>query len=301
MLHDKFDIEKFKSIFPVLSLRRQAREFVLDRQRTTPEEYPDAAAVEKHVRLMEPSGEIVTSPFHIAVVEQLREEAAAELHDIPREPTDVFVLANGEPTDRRVTKIGGVPFWPRKQEWPMTDDGQPMRFLAQFCFADSGFIFQHLPGQLLSIFCSPSGYQADKLQFHWLGPRETDLVQPEDIPVSTDLTPVFGVLHRSYDYAELPDSMSRYRRSHLLYRIQGTKIGGLPSWIQSEEDLPGRFLCALGSVDPEPRQPYPFVNMRDPIPSRRSERARYLMLGDVGSLYFFLDDDGEVRCTDQCY
>jgi hypothetical protein len=109
MLHERFEIEKFKAMFPLADLRRQAREFVLEQQRESPARYADAAEVEKHIRVLESSGEIVTSPYHMAVIEQLREEAAADLDGIERVPTDVFVFARGEPKDRRVTKIGGLP------------------------------------------------------------------------------------------------------------------------------------------------------------------------------------------------
>src|SRR6266403_694498 len=74
-----------------------------------PDEYPNEAAVERHVKLMSPSGEIVTSPCHLATVEQLRAECLSK-RCLPTAPTDVFVFAKGEPPDRGVTKVGGLPF-----------------------------------------------------------------------------------------------------------------------------------------------------------------------------------------------
>ena len=91
MLHETFELDKFKAMFPLDELRRQAQEFVLERQRKDPAAYADAEAVEKHIRLMQPEGEIVTSPYHMAVVEQLRDEANIDLDDITRVPTDAFV------------------------------------------------------------------------------------------------------------------------------------------------------------------------------------------------------------------
>jgi hypothetical protein len=95
--------------------------------------------------------------------------------------------------------------------------------------------------------------------------------------------------------------MDRYRRSYLLGQIEGTKIGGLPRRIQYPEELPGRFLCALGSVHPEARWSYPYVNVPDHRSSSRYDRSRNLIWDDVGSVYFFLDEQGQVRCTEQSY
>src|ERR1700677_1597171 len=103
MVHEQLDIAKFKSLFPLLKLRRRAREFVLDRQKRTPNAYADAAAMEKHIRLMEPHGEIINGSYHIAVVEQLRDEAFNG-SESARVSTDVFIFARGEPLNPRCTK-----------------------------------------------------------------------------------------------------------------------------------------------------------------------------------------------------
>ena len=112
MLHEPFDIDRFKRMFPLPQLRQEAREFVLDRRQREPNAYRSEEEVLRHIQLMEPCGEIVTSPFHMAVVEQLRLEMAEENHGSDWIPTDVFVFATGEPVDRRCTKIGGLPFLP---------------------------------------------------------------------------------------------------------------------------------------------------------------------------------------------
>lgn len=71
--------------------------------------------------------------------------------------------------------------------------------MAQFCFADSGFILKDLPGELLSIFCPPPRYEAEQLECHWLKTRDADLVTPEEVPELDHLMPIYGVLHRTYD------------------------------------------------------------------------------------------------------
>jgi hypothetical protein len=301
MLHDTFDSKEFKAMFALRDLRREARDFVLKQQQENPGRYANAAEVEKHIRLLEPSGEMVTSPYHMAVIEQLRRESAAELKGIERVPTDVFVFARGEPKDRRVTKVGGLPYWPGNHPWPMADNGEPMRFVAQFCFIDSRSMFKDLPGELLLIFCSSPEYSADDLACYWINADHARLVTPRQVPESNDLLPVYGVRRRTHDFARVPESMGRYHRSYLLGRIQGTKIGGLPNWIQGEEKLPGRFLCALGSISPTWRQPFRYVNTPGRRRSTSPSGLRELQWGDVGSVYFFIDNKGEVRWTEQCY
>ena len=107
-----------------------------------------------------------------------------------------------------------------------------------------------------------------------------------------------------------------YHQAWCVATIEGTKIGGIPRWIQGVENMPGRFLCALGSVHPvyeaggAIRRPFPFTNVAGPfVRGRRVFRCgeeeipadRLLMWGDVGSLYMFLDKKGAIRWTIQCY
>jgi hypothetical protein len=110
-----------------------------------------------------------------------------------------------------------------------------------------------------------------------------------------------------------------YHQSWRIPIIEGTKIGGFPPWIQQAEELPGRFLCALGSIHPVYEigpeddiihRPYPFTNVEGPfVRGRRVFRTaeeeiptdRLLMWGDVGSLFLFLSGRGDIHWTTQCY
>jgi hypothetical protein len=109
-----------------------------------------------------------------------------------------------------------------------------------------------------------------------------------------------------------------YHRSWHVASIEGTKIGGVPSWIQPAQELPGRFLCTLSSVHPVYQtsaddivhRPYPFTNFEGPfVRGRRVFRTaeeeiqtdRLLMWDDVGSLFLFLDHDGHIHWTTQSY
>jgi hypothetical protein len=251
---------------------------------------------------MEPSGEMITSPYHMAVVEQLRHEVADETAESERVPTDVFVFAKGEPTDRRSTKIGGIPFWPKKLNWPRDNTNKPLRFVAQFSFADSRFLFDDLPGDLLAIFGESGGRSPRSLEFNWIQSGDGPPVGPKEIPhVEGVFLPLYGVLHRTYDYVDDQPAYSRYHRSYLLSQVEGTKIGGNPRWIQGDEELPGRYLCTLGSILPESGRPFPYVNQKNPIGFSEQHDRRLLMWGDVGNVHLFLQQNGEIRSAEQCY
>jgi hypothetical protein len=228
-----------------------------------------------------------------------------------------------------------------------------MTFLAQFCFADSTDLFDSLPGEVLLLFAD-GVYGKDwgdgdtsALRFEWVNRSESNLVEADEIPQTRwDLFPVYGEIHRTKDYlmggmwekawwsillrrSRNPrDFLSglgarralekAYHQSWCVAMIEGTKIGGIPRWIQAAEEVPGRFLCALGSVHPVyqtgaddiVRRPHPFTNLEGPlVRGRRVFRTteeeistdRLLMWGDVGSLFLFLDDAGGVHWTTQCY
>jgi hypothetical protein len=349
MIHDRFDIEQWNKLFPLESLRKEAREYVESQRKETPGEYKSESQVERHVKLMSPHGEIVTSPRHLAVVEQLRAEWLGRRH-LPGFLTDAFVFARGEPADTSVTEVGGLPFWPKARSWPAGKSGQPMNFLAQFCFADSSDIFDSLPGDVLIVFADGRygkdwcDGDAGALRFEWVNRSESGLVETGDIPTSRwELFPVYGEIHRTKDYltggawepawwsfllkkSKNPRKFLQglgarralekaYHEPWCIAIIEGTKIGGIPRWIQRAEKIPGRFLCSLGSVHPDYqvgpiRRPYPFTNFETPLVRRRRgfrageeeiERDQLLMWDDVGSLFLFLDDDGRIHWTIQCY
>jgi hypothetical protein len=56
MIHDRFDIERWKKLFPLSKLRAEARAYVEKRHAESPEDFD--SSVEEHAKLMSPSGEI---------------------------------------------------------------------------------------------------------------------------------------------------------------------------------------------------------------------------------------------------
>ncbi len=145
-----------------------------------------------------------------------------------RSPTDQLFFVAGEPAERSVTKVAGLPYRAAGLPWPLTDDGRPMTFLAQFCFDESRDLVGELPGDVLLIFAEdrqaylPNPYDSSlRFEWHHLGLR--DLIRAEEIPdVDWKLRPYFGVLHRTDD-EDLEGTPGGQ-----------TKIGGQPAWIQVE-------------------------------------------------------------------
>ncbi|MBA2305243.1 MAG: hypothetical protein H0W08_21795 [Acidobacteria bacterium] len=77
-IHERFDLAYWTAQFPLATLRAEARAFVQRRRADRPDQYQDEAAVERHIALMDPHGDIVVGPMSVAVNEQLRAEATAQ-------------------------------------------------------------------------------------------------------------------------------------------------------------------------------------------------------------------------------
>jgi hypothetical protein len=285
-LHDRLDLAHWITEFQLSRLRAEARDYVLQRRQELPQAYPDDKAVEDHIQLMHPKWEIVVGPGTVAVNEQLKAEAVAAGEYPGRGfPTDVAVWATGEPADRSVTKIGGLPYRPYGLPWPEEATGQPMRFIAQLCFVDSRDVVPPLPGDVLLIFGDDDALLAEPehLVFEWwpLGPES--LIS--EVPSGNEgLAPFHAVLHRTEDWEGAV--------------FEGTKIGGVPKFIDEDPSSDGVFIGSIGSISVPVDERYPFVNVVEP---RGWSQENDLMIGDMGSLYLFIGADGKIQPLSQCY
>jgi uncharacterized protein DUF1963 len=293
MIHERLDIAHWSSYFSLERLREEAR------------------GQPAH---MQPNACIISGPYDIAVLEQLRAEAYVNEPGITRIPTDVFVWSRGEPENRAVTKIGGLPYWPAGKPWPVAPSGRPMAFVAQFCFADSRDIVPPLPGDLLLVFAQVEEWQRgkydiawgtdDTLAFEWASFGDAPLVTMDEVP-RTDwhLLSTYGAIYRTWDYP----SVDQFAYGEIAEDIPGvweaTKIGGVDPWTDDEnldrlhisgESAPGTYICTLGSVMPQIHKPYPLLNHPEPIDYLEWRREGALMIGDVGLVNFYLDGSGKV-------
>lgn len=244
----------------------------------------------------------IDGPRDIAMVEQLRAEGDARLRG-EGIPTDVCIWSVGEPADPTTTKVGGNPYRPTLEPWPLADDGSPMGLLAQFNFTDSLDVLapippEALPGDVLLVFTKGPDLYSDwdpdekgtwALEWHRVIPNFT-------LPPARhvhDLTPTFATLHRTTDY---PDSQV----DDDLNIIRGTKFGGIPPYQQGDPELPGTSLCTLASLNPF-GNPWPMLNVEvNPNGDQQYFDKKLLMLGDLGSAYFNLDGLGRIHWTADC-
>jgi hypothetical protein len=262
-------------------------------------------------------GNIITSPCHICNNEQLRREAWDQFDWGPTVPVDIFIMAEGEPPDRHVTKIGGLPYRSAKMAWPTGTDGAPMSFLAQVDFADSKDITGDLPGEVLLIFTPDSDGFVETLHFEWQPLGLADLISGDALPKQAwHPDPCYGHIYRTVSYPEAR-SKARTREGEYptcrgvdiwsdfhLPQYQATQIGTAPFFIQpGDDEPPGRMLCAISSVQPNPHKPYPWINHPEPLMPEDKWRydGNYLMLGDMGCIYISIDEARQLRFRESCY
>ncbi len=263
--HERVDLERWVAMFPIAALE-------------------------------EAGGDRLTSPNTVAIVEQLRRKllGGRKWETIP---TDVFVFAKGEPIRREVTKVGGLPYWPSGKPWPRREDGRPMPFVGQFNFTDSADLAGKLPGDVLLLFLADDGVRPP-IHLEWAIVVEQPLVSPEEMPRTRfEFLPCHGAIHRTVDYSDVAADDELEGKVNQPWNVtvwEGTKIGGIPSGIQEDKGR-GKFLCALGSIEPSPSSAWPFLNMAEPFDYDSKEAETLLMWGDAGSLFIHIGADGTVR------
>jgi hypothetical protein len=271
----------------------------------------------------EPVVGTIVSAYHLSMVEQTRAERQISDHSLNSLPVDAFVWALGEPEHRHATKIGGVPYRPTGALWPTIarDDepnekcrkriGEPMTFLAQFCFAGSRDIFPDLPGDVLLIFAEDDQFsRPEALHFEWQSLGIGNLVEAANVPEPDwQFVTCFGYRHRTCDYvsAELA-SGDRGRAGEHVHILGCTKIGGAPFLIQppferreEPESWPGRLLAQLSSISPGTDHYYPWVNREEPFEVKEITRDMQLNLCDDGFLYVFISPDGSLTWEFETY
>jgi len=275
-------------------------------------------------------GEQITSPFDLYSVEQLRDKH--KLRKGNGVLSDAFVLGRGKSTKREVTKVSGLPFFPKAREWPNTPEGEPYQFLAQFNFADSRDIVANVPGDILLLFVPQDDedwlWETAKVRCEWVKLSEGEPIEklPSNVKPFCE-SEWYGVIHRTKDYPESQDAADELEvdQAYNLPILNGTKIGGIPHGIQSAPDLAvdpktgfpvaqvetedgfrGRFLCQITSIQAAPDVPFPWTNQKAPLSLDFNEKGIYgesnqCVFGDMGTLYVFMNDAGECIASFECY
>jgi hypothetical protein len=223
-------------------------------------------------------------------------------------------MSTGEPENRYATKIGGLPYRSRKLPWPTARSGRPLALIAQFNFTNSVDVVGTLPGDLLLVFGDDSDGPIEPLHMEWQRLGIQDLVRPADLPSDCmAIAACFGNRCRMVSYPEaVRTTDTKYPECHgkdvwssyWIPQLQATQIGRAPYFIQDGDDsLPGQPLCVVASVQPDMHQPYPWVNSPEPLcPEGVWQYDREeLMVGDLGCIYIFIEDDGTLHSRESCY
>jgi hypothetical protein len=247
--------------------------------------------------------------------EKMRDRYTIEAVDAV--PCDLFVWGVGEPPDRRLTRVGGVPWLSRKTPWPVIGN-VVTTFLCQFDFRDSRDLRGqraggHLPGDLLLVFVADESAALSgdhrKMRFVWVSAEETDIVTAADVPKPThpfDFVTAWGVRYRTADVPSkweeaytIPDE-----KYWCLPVLWGTKIGGVP--YNSQDNLaepPPEYLCQLTSIQASTMR-WPWVDREAPLHDFGDDGIytdkNSLMIGDMGELTLFLHEDGSVTAESEC-
>ncbi len=237
-------------------------------------------------------------------------------------PCDIFVWGIGEPPDRRLTRVGGVPWLPKSTPWP-TFGKTVATFLCQFDFRDSKDLHGQLaggslPGDLLLVFVAGEHSALiggnEELRFVWVSAEENEVYTQYDVPAgaqSFDFVSSWGARFRSKD---IPSQWTKaYEisetagsgRLYCLPVLWATKIGGVPYNSQDNHHAPPPdYLCQLVSIQASSTS-WPWINHEQPLPGGFGDSGIYgdkqaLKIGDMGELTLFMRDDGTVTASSAC-
>lgn len=301
-IHDKVNAEDLKTLVSLDVLHQRAVEYVAARARLHPNEYADQATINRHVALLDAAGEQVSTTKQLSILEQIRWRVLQNAPPQQAIPTDVFVFDAGEARDRLSTRVGGLPYRSRSASWPLGDNGKAMLFVGQICFKDSKDITGAIPGDVLLLFVDEDEYCTNdirNMQFEWYSEGLKELVEEEDIPdIGFRLNPYHASIYRTFDYPDSQQLFSEYRRPYLLSHIEGTKIGGIPRYIQTSQEVLGRFLCTFASLSAV--DPYSITALQDPPPLNPDDQYD-LAWGDEGCLYIHLNGSMKIEWEIQSY
>ena len=227
-------------------------------------------------------------PDHICLAELLRREVETtwSLDAARRHCCDVFVLGYGEGPTRCGTKVGGLPYLSKSNQWPVSSrTGRPLAFVCQFRLAESIDLVGVLPGDVLLVFCDLTN--GSEWHFEWskLGSDTKDLVSIHDVPTGEhlDVPTCYGVRVRYFDYEEefvagaMYKTLMRRRRFRQMFsetdgeaiiealafvrawacQLCVLKVGGIPYWANPIEALVkksnlGRFIAMIPPINPPP-------------------------------------------------
>jgi hypothetical protein len=254
----------------------------------------------------------VLGPYDACKVQELRKKLDTHVHFGKAVPAEVFILAVGDPPSRDHTKIGGLPFWPKLLDWPTSESGVPLTFIAQFNFAKSAITSNIISDDIMLIFADAPTYSEIRLET--VPFVDDDALLVENVPLALTLPAFYGCRWLTHNFPEWRplhgegseinlDDGSTVLDPFLIFQLLGMQIGLAPftppdSILGPADD---RILCSVCSVTPEMGIRYPFLN--HPSPLTDAECGTYTVhlteasdsTGGIGIIYAILCKDGSLR------
>lgn len=228
-----------------------------------------------------------TGPYAIYSIAMARRKAGLRVSAESYVECDLFALAMGAPPIPYLTKIGGIPFRPYKEAWPIRDN-QQLQFVAQFYFGDSDDLQISPLNDVLLVFSADNQIDGDSLHYEWWSLLDIGEFKPNPSWPESPFFECFGYRYRTMDYV-VPENFPneyccRWDKQNVL---GGFKIGGI-SPCRTEDA--GTFLCSLGSVYPDVRHAYPWVNARRWTEADKKNAKPNFTVYDDATLQFFIEN-----------
>lgn len=257
------------------------------------------------------TGEII-GPRDAWSVIKLRELIRPHYVFGPKVPVDLFLLSAGEAPRRECTKIGGLPFWPKGRRWPTTAGGDPLPFLAQFCFLDSLDIVGPTPEDMLLLFGDKDNPQT--IVAEWQTTKcDSSLIDEGDAPVASPAPAMWGTPWRTHhlivpveqsdvNQVWLSDGTLAYD-IHNICELNGMQISPFPTFPRCWHPLRShsKALCSLFGVYPKAGEKWPFLNRANPLSDAEAMELTFDMTHikdeGVGVVAVVIDHAGQTIVT----
>lgn len=258
-------------------------------------------------------GDTITSPCHLCNNEWLRRGMQDQYDWGKPVPSDLFVMAEGEPENRFATKIGGLPYRSADASWPVSKNGKPLNFVAQINFSDSTDTVGKQLGDLLLVFANNDDGWFQEFHFEWQRINDHPKLITDLPEFKNPIAPCYG--HRcrvnNFPNAKRKNNQKEYPQCngkdvwsdfHLL-EYQGTQIGRAAFQPQPSATIWSSLLCTVSSVQPDKHGRYPLVNREEPLcdKDKWTVDTKYLMIGDLGCIFVRRNWLGRLSTDEQCY
>lgn len=181
-------------------------------------------------------------------------------------PSREMILRAGDPGCVPITKISGVPWWPKDLPRPTCNQGHPMSFMAQFQLSDVPTFESHGDSLASFHYCQECSYEGN-MSFGWncslgntkgynvsvingVGDRQEDglgtiaevVIDPQTVEFRDAMdAPGYGDTRHSLDFPSTPEDYPQGGDDfdENIYpgvvHIAKRKVGGWPTWVQYPE------------------------------------------------------------------